>query len=140
MARVREDGSAWWEPSLACRYVAFNEPKIASIMNRANRIVPEVIREACCRAELPASTICALLVPLHTASAQGFLSFLWGGGSREVVSFHPAHAPGQIIISFGDKRLHLIHRLGETISYPIPYPEENSNIVSGCRSQVCCGA
>jgi len=60
------------------------------------------------------------------AAAQGFLSFLWGGGSREVVSFHPAHAPGQIIVSFGDKRLYFVHRRGEAISYPIAIPREQS--------------
>ena len=72
------------------------------------------------------SCLCALLVTLTTASAQGFLSFLWGGGSREVVSFPPNHPPGQIIVSFGDKRLYLVHRRGEAISYPIAIPREKS--------------
>src|SRR5262249_14028938 len=53
MAIVREDGTEWWEPSTACTYVDFNETKLVSIMSRANRIVPEAIREACRRAELP---------------------------------------------------------------------------------------
>lgn len=70
--------------------------------------------------------VCALFVTCNTASAQGFLSFLWGGGSREVVSFDPTQAPGQIIVSFGDKRLYLIHRRGEAISYPIAIPREKS--------------
>jgi lipoprotein-anchoring transpeptidase ErfK/SrfK len=61
-----------------------------------------------------------------TAAAQGFLSFLWGGGSREVVPFHPSHAPGQIIVSFGDKRLYWVHRRGEAISYPIAIPRDKS--------------
>ena len=60
------------------------------------------------------------------ASAQGFLSFLWGGGSREVVAFHPAHPPGQIVVSFGDRRLYWVHRRGEAISYPIAIPREKS--------------
>jgi lipoprotein-anchoring transpeptidase ErfK/SrfK len=60
------------------------------------------------------------------ASAQGFLSFLWSGGSREVVSFQPTHAPGQIIVSFGDRRLYWVHRRGEAISYPIAIPREKS--------------
>ena len=46
------------------------------------------------------------------AAAQGFLSFLWGGGSREVVAFHPAHPAGQIIVSFGDRRLYWVQRRG----------------------------
>lgn len=61
MAIVRADGSKWWEPSLACSYVDFNESKLIHIMSRANRIVPEVIREACHRAELPTSEIGTLI-------------------------------------------------------------------------------
>ena len=71
-------------------------------------------------------SICAIVATSHTASAQGFLSFLWGGGSREVVSFHPHHTPGQIIVSFGDKRLYFVHRRGEAVSYPIAIPREQS--------------
>jgi lipoprotein-anchoring transpeptidase ErfK/SrfK len=71
---------------------------------------------------------CFCLVPFasDSAAAQNFFSFLWGGGSREVVAFHPSHAPGQIIVSFGDKRLYLVHRRGEAISYPIAIPREQS--------------
>ena len=36
--------------------------------------------------------------------------------TREVVSFDASHQPGQIIVSFGDKRLCLIHPRGEAIS------------------------
>jgi 3-oxoacyl-[acyl-carrier-protein] synthase-3 len=61
MAIVRQDGTAYWEPSLAGGYVNFNEAKAAHIMSRANRIVPEVIREACRRAELPTSAIDTLI-------------------------------------------------------------------------------
>ena len=73
-------------------------------------------------------TVAAMTVslPLSNASAQGLFSFLWGGGSREVVSFDPSHQPGQIIVSFGDKRLYFIHRRGEAISYPIAIPREKS--------------
>lgn len=62
----------------------------------------------------------------QAASAQNFFSFLWGGGSREVVSFNPSHAPGQLIVSFGDRRLYWVHRRGEAISYPIAIPREKS--------------
>jgi 3-oxoacyl-[acyl-carrier-protein] synthase-3 len=61
MAIVRPDGSEWWEPSTAIFYVDFNESKLFHIMNRANHIVPEVIREACRRAELPTSEIDTLI-------------------------------------------------------------------------------
>jgi 3-oxoacyl-[acyl-carrier-protein] synthase-3 len=61
MAVVRDDGTAWWEPSTACAYVDFNESKLIHIMSRANRIVPEAIREACKRAELPTGEIGTLI-------------------------------------------------------------------------------
>jgi 3-oxoacyl-[acyl-carrier-protein] synthase-3 len=61
MAVVRSDGSNWWEPSLACVYVDFTEEKLAQIMGRANRIVPEAIREACRQADLPTSEIGTLV-------------------------------------------------------------------------------
>jgi 3-oxoacyl-[acyl-carrier-protein] synthase-3 len=61
MAVVRPDGSAWWEPSTACTSVDFSEAKLAQIMGRANRIVPEAIREACGRADLPTHEIGTLI-------------------------------------------------------------------------------
>jgi len=74
-----------------------------------------------------AVTLGALLAGSATgASAQGFFSFLWSGGSREVVSFSPSVAPGQIIVSFGDRKLYWVHRRGEAISYPIAVPREKS--------------
>jgi lipoprotein-anchoring transpeptidase ErfK/SrfK len=72
------------------------------------------------------ASICLLLVTLQPVSAQGLFSLFWSGGSREVVSFHPSHAPGQIIVSFGDKRLYFVHRRGEAISYPIAIPRDKS--------------
>lgn len=61
MAIVRDDGSRWWEPSTHAGYVDFSETKIADIMARANRIVPEVIFAACRQAELPTSEIDTLI-------------------------------------------------------------------------------
>lgn len=61
MAVVRKDGAEWWEPSTSCTYVDFTEAKLAQIMGRANRIVPDVIREACRRADLPTSEIDTLI-------------------------------------------------------------------------------
>jgi 3-oxoacyl-[acyl-carrier-protein] synthase-3 len=61
MAIVREDGTEWWEPSPAYGYVDFSESKLIHIMSRANRIVPEVIREACRRAQLPTGEIGTLI-------------------------------------------------------------------------------
>ena len=38
------------------------------------------------------------------------------------VSFDPQYKPGQIIVSFSDRRLYLITRQGEAITYPVAVP------------------
>ena len=38
--------------------------------------------------------------------------------------FNPKYTPGQVIVSFGDRRLYLITRVGEAISYPVAIPRE----------------
>lgn len=74
----------------------------------------------------------ALAVGTAPAEAQQDQGWLWGGGQtfggsgREVVRFSPQHAPGQIIVSFGDRRLYLVTRPGEALSYPIAIPREQS--------------
>jgi len=55
----------------------------------------------------------------------------WGGsaaygGDRQTVSFPKRFSPGQIIVSFGDRRLYLIKRRGQAISYPIAVPREDA--------------
>jgi lipoprotein-anchoring transpeptidase ErfK/SrfK len=67
-----------------------------------------------------------------TANAQG-LAWLWGGGDqvvggsgKEVISFGVQHRPGQIIVSFSDRRLYLVTKPGEAISYPIAIPRDQS--------------
>ena len=61
-----------------------------------------------------------------TASAQDFFSALWGGGSRESISFNPKFTARQVIVSFGDRKLYWIDRQGHAISYPIAIPREQS--------------
>jgi hypothetical protein len=64
------------------------------------------------------------------ASAQLFWD--WGGGDdvdgsgRQVISFNPQYAPGQVIVSFGDRKLYFITQPGQAISYPIAVPREKS--------------
>jgi lipoprotein-anchoring transpeptidase ErfK/SrfK len=66
------------------------------------------------------------------ANAQGLIEFLWGGepeyggGKRQVVSFNPQYKAGQIIVSFGDRRLYHITKDGQATSYPIAIPREQS--------------
>jgi lipoprotein-anchoring transpeptidase ErfK/SrfK len=66
------------------------------------------------------------------ANAQGLIEFLWGGepeyggGKRQVVKFDPQYKAGQIIVSFGDRRLYHITKEGQATSYPIAVPREQS--------------
>ncbi len=56
----------------------------------------------------------------------------WGGGSSvggsgaTSVKFSPQYKPGQIIASFSDRRIYLVTRPGEAISYPIAIPRQQS--------------
>jgi len=61
-----------------------------------------------------------------SVAAQDFLSFLWGGGYREVVQFSPRHEPRQVIVSFGDRKLYWVYKRGSAISYPIAIPRQQS--------------
>lgn len=77
-----------------------------------------------------ATVIGAAILP-SAASAQGFIDFLWGGdaewgGKRQTVSFSPQFKPNQVIVSFGDRRLYLVTKPGQAISYPIAVPREQS--------------
>ncbi len=60
------------------------------------------------------------------ASAQNFFDFLWSGGTRSSVAFSPKYTPGQIIVSFGDRKLYHIYARGEAVSYPIAVPRAQS--------------
>jgi lipoprotein-anchoring transpeptidase ErfK/SrfK len=74
------------------------------------------------------ATLAGLAAHSQPASAQLFWD--WGGkeesngSGREVVRFNPKFTPGQVIVSFGDRRLYLITRAGEAISYPVAIPRE----------------
>lgn len=56
---------------------------------------------------------------------------MWGGdaewgGKRQMVSFNPQYQKGQIIVSFGDRRLYNIVATGQAMSYPIAVPREKA--------------
>jgi 3-oxoacyl-[acyl-carrier-protein] synthase III len=61
MTVAADDGRQYWEPGLSPISVAFNEPRVAAIINRGNRLVPEMVAAACKRAGVAARDI-ALLV------------------------------------------------------------------------------
>jgi lipoprotein-anchoring transpeptidase ErfK/SrfK len=98
------------------------------------RLETRMIGHASTRTLFASATLAfAALVPAAptTAEAQG-LSWLWGGGSqvggsgKEVVRFGVQHRPGQVIVSFSDRKLYLVTKPGEAISYPIAVPREQS--------------
>lgn len=79
---------------------------------------------------LAALTALAAAAAPQGAQAQG-LDFLWGGdadwgGGRAVVSFNPQYKPGQVVVSFGDRRLYLVTAPGKAISYPVAVPRTQS--------------
>ena len=67
------------------------------------------------------------------ASTSAHAQFFWGSSygtnsvsDRRVVPFPKRHAPGQLIVSFGDRRLYHIVSRGKAISYPIAVPRPQS--------------
>ncbi|MBS0243555.1 MAG: L,D-transpeptidase [Proteobacteria bacterium] len=63
------------------------------------------------------------------ASAEDF--WLWGGdeatpnsSGREVVRFNQSFTPGQVIVSFTDRKVYFITKPGEAISYPVAIPRD----------------
>lgn len=57
-----------------------------------------------------------------------WLSDLFGDSSgnfssKHMVRFSPKYSPGQIIVSFGDRRLYYVTQTGSAISYPIAIPK-----------------
>ncbi len=73
-----------------------------------------------------AFAVAALIATPPSASAQG-MDFLWGGdeahgGGRQVVAFNKDFKPGQIVVSFSDRRLYLVTKPGTAITYPVAVP------------------
>lgn len=76
------------------------------------------------------AAVALLATSIVPASAQG-LFFDWGfsqqsgGSGKEVVSFRGG-TPGEVIVSFGDRRLYFVTGGGQAIAYPIAIPREQS--------------
>src|SRR5262245_7647792 len=77
-----------------------------------------------------ASLVAFIVAQGRPASAQLFWDWggdeTVGGSGRQVVSFSPQYGTGQIIVSFGDRKLYYITQPGQAISYPIAVPREQS--------------
>ena len=76
---------------------------------------------------LAAATLLSAVSVPQAARAQGAVDFLWGGGSewgggRQSVSFSPQYKPGQVIVSFSDRRLYHVVGQGKAVSYPVAVP------------------
>jgi 3-oxoacyl-[acyl-carrier-protein] synthase-3 len=52
MRAVSDDGRPWWEPRTTPLYIDFTEARMASIVARGNKLVPETVRQACQQAEI----------------------------------------------------------------------------------------
>jgi lipoprotein-anchoring transpeptidase ErfK/SrfK len=67
------------------------------------------------------------LTSASSVKAEDLVDFLWGGspeygGGRSVVSFDPQYKPGQVIVSFSDRRLYWIMKPGVALTYPVAIP------------------
>jgi lipoprotein-anchoring transpeptidase ErfK/SrfK len=79
------------------------------------------------------ATLAAVILVLPTTAvlAQGF-QFDWGGekviegSGRASVKLAAAKKVGEIIVSFGDRKLYLVTAPGQALSYPIAVPKEKA--------------
>ena len=76
------------------------------------------------------AVLLSIFLTSTTASAQGLFPWEWNLGSsqssgssgRQVMNFPSSVKPGQIIVSFTDRRLYYVPTRGKAISYPIATP------------------
>lgn len=57
MSAVSDDGQPWWAPRTTPMYIEFTESKLASVVSRANRIVPAAMNEAIAQADMTSHDI-----------------------------------------------------------------------------------
>jgi lipoprotein-anchoring transpeptidase ErfK/SrfK len=83
-------------------------------------------------AAVAAVAVLALTLTPAIGSAAETTLWDWGGekkvasSGREMVRMTAANRPGDIIVSFSDRKLYFITKPGEAISYPIATPREQS--------------
>ena len=104
--------------------------QLAHVTQRAVAVSKDFLR-------LPAFGVIAIAIVttvMTTAAskAENAVEFLWGGdhargGGRQTVRFAPEHRPGQIIVSFTDRRLYHVVQKGRAVSYPIAIPREKDH-------------
>lgn len=80
----------------------------------------------------PLAVAAALLLGAAVPASAQSLFFDWGfgetagGSGKQTVSWRSGGAPGDIIVSFGDRRLYFIQGNGSALAYPIAIPREQS--------------
>lgn len=70
--------------------------------------------------------LAVLLLLAHAPASAQSSTPLVTVADRQVVRFDKRFAPGEIIVSFGDRRLYHIRERGQAISYPIAVPRSQS--------------
>jgi len=86
-----------------------------------------ILQKTVMAAGLALSVACIEAAPAHAQ-----LLWDWGGGNtvggsgRENVSFSSQFKKGDIVVSFGDRRLYFVTGPGQATSYPIAIPREQS--------------
>lgn len=61
MALALDDGRKFWEPGSSQIDVSFTEAKVAKIIARGNRLVPELVKEVCAQIDVPSRDIDVLV-------------------------------------------------------------------------------
>jgi 3-oxoacyl-[acyl-carrier-protein] synthase-3 len=61
MTAAAADGRRYREPGTSPLHITFTEERVASIISRGNRMVPEIVTEACASAGIPTSAIDLLI-------------------------------------------------------------------------------
>jgi lipoprotein-anchoring transpeptidase ErfK/SrfK len=91
-----------------------------------------MIKSQCLRAVVAGAALLAGAIAIAPGAKAQDSGWLWGGGmtaggsGRETVRFATSHAPGQVVVSFTDRRLYFVTRPGEALAYPIAIPREQS--------------
>jgi lipoprotein-anchoring transpeptidase ErfK/SrfK len=83
------------------------------------------------RAAFAGLGLCGAVMATPAAHAQS-LFFDWGGSQtvggagKQTVKFPTNYRPGEIIVSFGDRRLYHVTAVGQASAYPIAIPRDQS--------------
>ena len=111
---------------------AMFRPVAISRIERNPMRIPVKLNTTGTHAAISAALTLAILTTTTPVEAQigGLFQWNWNwpGGSqsthhtRHLTAFPGAARPGQIIVSFADRKLYYVHRRGEAIVYPIAIP------------------